>query len=278
MKRSRLVALSMALLLAGLSSAGGRSTGVNAMLAGLSGKLRAVFALPGQTPAVPGRPGIYRWIVDAQQALNLIVLTPFSAKVNGRIGAYRMGIWPFERRAAHDPAYGNPPGFIEVTPDNFGTHVSEHFTLGQFLTKGQDDVWPKYVALDRRLIDKLELTIQELSREGRSVGGLVVMSGFRTPDYNAFGGDVGGRSAISRHLYGDAADVYPDDAGRGSIADLNGDGRRDIRDARILAGAAEAVEARHPELVGGIGIYPGNGSHGPFVHIDARGKRARWNG
>jgi uncharacterized protein YcbK (DUF882 family) len=30
--------------------------------------------------------------------------------------------------------------------------------------------------------------------------------------------------------------------------------------------------------VGGIGIYPATSAHGPFVHIDARGTRARWNG
>lgn len=277
MNGRRLTAFTGVFLLAGLGTAGARSTGVNALLSGLSGKLRAVFALPGQE-GVPSRPGVYRWLTDARQALNLIVLTPFSAKVDGRIGAYRMGVWPFERRAAHDPAYENPPGFIEVTPQNFGTRVSEHFTLGQFVTKGQDDVWPKYVALDRKLVDKLELTLDELSRSGRPVGGFFVMSGFRTPDYNEAGGARSGRSAISRHLYGDAADVFPDDTGRGWISDLNRDGRRDIGDARILAAAAEAVEARHPELVGGIGVYPGNGAHGPFVHIDARGKRARWSG
>jgi hypothetical protein len=276
MESRRRVALgAVILLLAGLGTAGGRSTGVNALFSGLSGKLCAVFALPGQA-GVPSRPGIYRWLTDARQALNLIVLTPFSAKIGGRIGAYRMGAWPFERRAPRDPAYENPPGFIEVTPENFGTRVSEHFSLGQFVTKGQDDVWPKYVVLDRRLIDKLELTIEELSRAGHPVGGLTVMSGFRTPDYNGSGGDTSGRSAVSRHLYGDAADVFPDGQGRGWIEDLNRDGRQDIRDARIVAAAAERVEARHPELVGGIGVYPANSSHGPFVHIDARGHRARW--
>ena len=277
MKRSRLIALSGALLLAGFGTAAGGSAGLNALLAGLSGKLRAVFALPGQAGA-PGRPGVYQWLTGARQALTLVVLTPFSAKVNGRIGAYRMGTWPFERHAPRDPAYENPAGFIEVTPANFGMHVSEHFTLGQFVTKGQEHVWPKYVALDRRLIDKLELTIDELAREGHGVPGFVVMSGFRTPDYNESGGDPAGRSAVSRHLYGDAADVYPDGAGRGWISDLNRDGRRDVRDARVLAAAVETVEARHPELVGGIGVYPGNGAHGPFVHVDARGKRARWAG
>lgn len=277
MNRNRLIALSGAFLLAGLGTAAGRSTGLDALLSGVSGKLRAVFALPGQS-GVPSRPGVYRWLIDARQALTLIVLTPFSAKVDGRIGGYRMGMWPFERRAPRDPAYENPPGFIEVTPENFGTHVSEHFTLGQFVTKGQDDVWPKYVALDRRLVDKLELTIDELAREGHRVSSLAVMSGFRTPDYNESGGDPAGRSAVSRHLYGDAADVYPDGSGRGWIADLNGDGRRDVRDARIVAAAAEQVEARHPDLAGGIGVYPGSASHGPFVHIDARGRRARWAG
>jgi hypothetical protein len=278
MKASRLFLATALLLTLGFGEAVGRSGGVSALVSGFSGKLRAVFALPEQSPGVPASPGVYRWLADARQSLSLVVLTPFSAKVGGRIGNYRMGEWPFERRAPRDPAYENPVGFIEVTPETLGTRVSEHFTLGQFVTKGQEDVWPKYLALDRRLVDKLELTIAEMGRQGHGIPGLYVMSGFRTPDYNGAGGDTTGRSAVSRHLYGDAADVYPDSAARGSIDDLNRDGRRDIGDARILARAAEAVEALHPELAGGIGIYPGNGSHGPFVHIDARGKRARWTG
>ncbi len=277
-RRHRFILLSVTLVLAGLGSAAGRPAGVHALIGGFSGKLRAIFALPGQAPAgVPAQPGVYRWLSGARETLTCFVLMPFSAKVDGRIGSYRMGRWPFEGRAARDPSYESPAGFIEVTPENFGVRVSEHFTLGQFVTKGQEDVWPKYVALDRRLVDKLELTIEELARGGHAVPGLFVMSGFRTPDYNG-SGDTAGRSAVSRHLYGDAADVYPDRTGRGWIDDLNRDGRRDLRDARILAAAAEAVERRHPELTGGIGVYPGNGSHGPFVHIDARGRRARWSG
>lgn len=246
---------------------------------GFSGRLRAIFALPGEVPdGVPDRPGVYRLFGSARRTLTCIVLTPFSTKVDGWIGGYRMGAWPFESRAATNPAYESPPGFVEVTPENFATHVSDHFTLGQFVTKGQDDVWPKYLALDPRLLDKLELTLDELVRRGYAVPRFTVMSGFRTPDYNETGGNPAGRSAVSRHLFGDAADVFPDRWGRGWIDDLNRDGRRDIRDARIVAAAAEAVEARHPELSGGIGVYPGVGEHGPFVHIDARGRRARWGG
>ncbi len=39
---------------------------------------------------------------------------------------------------------------------------------------------------------------------------------------------------------------------------------------------AEEVEQIHPELIGGLSAYPATGSHGPFLHVDARGHRARW--
>ncbi len=232
-------------------------------MTGFSGKLRAIFALPDE-PVAGG------------EAFRRIPLVPFAAKVDGRIGSYRLGAWPYEKREASNPTYANPKGFVAVTRENFSTHLSEHFTLGQFITKDQPSVWPKYVVLQPRLLDKLELTIEELRREGHPVKGLFVMSGFRTPEYNEQGVGAGGRSAVSRHQYGDAADVYPDDHGKGRMDDLNGDGRVDLSDARILANAADAVEKQHPELAGGIGIYPATGAHGPFVHIDARGHRARW--
>ena len=101
------------------------------------------------------------------------------------------------------------------------------------------------------------------------------MSGFRTPQYNANGGETSGRADLSRHQYGDAADVWVEN-GAGRMADLNRDGRVDTRDAAILAEAADRVERAHPELAGGVGIYRANRAHGPFVHIDVRGSRARW--
>jgi hypothetical protein len=60
------------------------------------------------------------------------------------------------------------------------------------------------------------------------------------------------------------------------MSDLNGDGRRDMEDARIMLRAVDAVERRYPELVGGAGIYRANRVRGPFIHVDARGTRARW--
>jgi hypothetical protein len=217
---------------------------------------------------------------------SVILLTPFSAKRDGRIGSYVMGSWPNEEGvkksspaatyAATNAAYALPRGFIKVTQTTAATRVSEHFRLGDFLTKDQADVWPKYLVLDLKLVDKLELLIAALHEAGHPVKGLHVMSGFRTPRYNAKEVGPGNRSAISRHLYGDAADVYPDDDGDGQIDDLNGDGRVDLADARIVANAAESVEKKYPDLAGGIGIYPATAAHGPVVHVDTRGKRARW--
>ena len=273
---------------------------------GLSGALRVALSPAGQpvradslpedahvvvsangsdTTATPPRAGIWRVAIAIGQILkpvsdfNYIAMRPFSDKDRGRIGSYVIGSWPAEAgRRVPGPRYANPQGFIEVTPDNQNTQVSAHFRLRDFLTKGQANVWPKYLVLELRLVDKLELVISELQKQGIPVTRVTVMSGFRTPSYNVGGGNTGGRASLSRHMYGDAADVFVDNDGNGMMDDLNGDGRIDIRDARVMAEAAERVERAHPELIGGIGIYPTCCGHGPFVHIDTRGYRARWTG
>jgi hypothetical protein len=58
--------------------------------------------------------------------------------------------------------------------------------------------------------------------------------------------------------------------------DLNRDGRVDHRDAQVILAAAERVERRHPDLTGGVGVYRATRAHGPFAHVDVRGRRARW--
>jgi uncharacterized protein YcbK (DUF882 family) len=199
---------------------------------------------------------------------------PFEDKVNGRIGEYLIGFWPGEHRRVTTMAYQNPAGFIEVTQENQNTQVSEHFRLRDFITHDQVRTWPKYVVLRDELVDKLELVIEQLQNQGVVVSHMTVMSGFRTPQYNGPGGD--GRSGLSRHMYGDAADVFVDNNGDGRMDDLNGDGRVDHRDARVILNAAERVERSHPELSGGVGVYRATASHGPFAHVDVRGWRARW--
>jgi hypothetical protein len=79
-------------------------------------------------------------------------------------------------------------------------------------------------------------------------------------------------------MYGDAADIFIDSNGDGVMDDLNRDGRSTIADARVVSEAVDRVEAAHPELIGGAGVYPAASGHGPFIHIDTRGYRARWIG
>ena len=156
--------------------------------------------------------------------------------------------------------------------------MSEHFKLRDFLTHDQANVWPKFLVLEMRNIDKLELVLADLQKRGIDVSGVRVMSGFRTPQYNKGGGNTGGRAGLSRHMYGDAADVYIDSNGDGVMDDLNRDGRINIEDSRVVSQAVDRVEAAHPELIGGAGVYPAAAGHGPFIHIDTRGYRARWVG
>ena len=90
--------------------------------------------------------------------------TGLAKVVRAWLNGYRLGYWPQEKGRLRSEAYRNPDGFIEVTPENEDTRVSEHFRLRDFLTKDQPNVWPKYLLLNPKLLDKLELVIQEIAR------------------------------------------------------------------------------------------------------------------
>jgi uncharacterized protein YcbK (DUF882 family) len=152
-----------------------------------------------------------------------------------------------------------------VFEDHVTLPVSANLTLADFITHDEQTTWPKYVAMDPRLLDKLELVFEEVMRaRGRSGSVDVdVHSGFRTPMHNR---RVPRAAGDSRHQYGDAADV---------AVDANGDGRVTVADIALIARAVETVERNHPDLVGGLGTYRGGS---PYAHIDVRGRRARWQG
>ncbi|MGI9090446.1 MAG: hypothetical protein ACR2GG_04990 [Gemmatimonadaceae bacterium] len=253
--------------------------GVRGDETGESGKLRASINQGGD------RPGIVKAALAMgtaiREAADFAVITPRPASDvrRGKLGLYYIGSWPGARsgkggKVAYDP----PSGFIEVTRGNADTRLSEHFRIRDFLTHDQQNVWPKYVWVSLKLVDKLELVLDDLKARGIKPDGVQVLSGFRTPQYNRGGGDPRGRADLSRHMYGDAADIFIDDNGNGSMDDLNHDGRVDLADARVILAAVARVERAHPSLVGGCGVYAGNGAHGPFVHIDTRGYPARWIG
>jgi hypothetical protein len=247
--------------------------------AGESGKLRATIQGASE------HPGIVKAALAASDALqrvtdfNFITLRPASDVHRGRLGLYYIGKWPRATSTRGGAvAYRPPSGFIEVTRENQDTRLSEHFRIRDFLTHDQTGVWPKYVVVNLKLVDKLELVLDDLKAHGINPEGVHVISGFRTPQYNSGGGDPSGRASLSRHMYGDAADIYIDNRGSGGMSDLNRDGRVNIQDARVILASVNRVEREHRSLTGGCGIYVGNGAHGPFVHIDTRGYPARWTG
>lgn len=245
---------------------------------GLSGKVFARFMLPEDwisLISLPGEPpSAMSQSLGDEGFQTVFTMRSFAQKVKASLNGYRLGYWPEERgRRLRSEAYRNPEGFIEVTPENEDTRVSAHLRLRDFVSHGQDNVWPKYVVLREPLLDKLELVIEDLNEHGINAEGLRIRSGFRTPTHNtAVRGE--GSARDSRHQFGDAADVFIDQEGNGKMSDLNGDGRANFSDVRLILAAVERVEARYPELVGGTGLYAGR--RGSFAHIDVRGTRARW--
>ncbi|MEO8578164.1 MAG: D-Ala-D-Ala carboxypeptidase family metallohydrolase [Gemmatimonadales bacterium] len=231
----------------------------------------------------PVRTGIWSLALTVGNAIrpiadfSVITLKPASARQGGKIGLYYIGNWPSTRRTAK-ARYDAPSGFIEVTQGQQDTELSDHFQLKDFFPHDQANVWPKYIVVDMKLVDKLELVLLELEKQGVRTQGVKVLSGFRTPQYNRSGGDPRGRASLSRHMYGDAADIFIDNDRNGVMDDLNRDRRVNVNDARVILAAVNRVEAAHPSLIGGVGVYSGTSAHGPFAHIDTRGYPARWIG
>jgi len=205
--------------------------------------------------------------------LNAFVLVPASRMTNGRMGKFRIDDYPSNRPAKSPERYAPPIGFVEVTEANRERRVSPSFKIGQFVSK-QMGGWPKYVVPSVRLYAKLEAMLGAVRAAGFDAETLHIMSGYRTPFYNRALGNV----RFSRHIYGDAADVFVDIDGNEYMDDLNRDGRIDIDDAATLASWLEGAESDSglAPLVGGLGVYRATQFHGPFVHLDARGHRARW--
>lgn len=192
---------------------------------------------------------------------------------DGHLNGYRIGRYPREPLRGLD-IYSPPRGFVEVTAENVGVKVSPNFTLGEFVSK-QSSGYPKYQVLRSSLLLKLENILRTLNEAGHQVDRFVVMSGYRTPYYNRAIGNV----QYSRHVWGGAADVYIDDNPRdGQMDDLNGDGRVDRNDAKWLANLVDDMSRRElfGPRIGGLGVYGSTSAHGPFIHIDVRGTRARW--
>ena len=229
--------------------------------------------LLGARVKAPSRPGFFRIaLVRGDQSriiegLTLAVLVPFEEKNGTMLKGYRIGTYLGEKIGGGQ----NPPdGFLEITERDVDLPISKHLKVSDFLNHDGQKSWPRYAAISPRLLDKIELVVSELTRwHGGALStrlALDVKSGFRAPDHNA---RVKRAARDSQHQYGDAADV---------AIDANGDGKYSAIDSRMVGLAVEIVELKHPDLVGGLGLYTSGHTRTTYVHIDARGKRARWRG
>jgi hypothetical protein len=232
----------------------------------------------GSSFVAPTTPGFYHLAIVRGTVREIIseptlaVMVPFSEKVGASLNGYHIGTYLAEKLSRHTD---HPVGFLQVRQADVNLKVSTHLRLGDFITHdSQGAVWPKYVALNPRLLDKLELVLASvgsgarLSRPDELPADVAfdVHSGFRTPAHNR---GVWRAAGDSRHQYGDAADV---------AIDADGDGRVTLKDEILVARAVDQVETEHPDLVGGLGLYISRHYRTPYVHIDARGKRSRWTG
>jgi len=204
--------------------------------------------------------------------LTVFVLVPLSEKIGEYLNGYRIGNYPDENYKGRKN-YTKPDGLIEVTEENKNTYITPHFQLKQFLCK-QTSGWPKYLLVNPKLLLKLEYLVSELNNFDIDANTIFIMSGYRTPYYNKSIGNV----KYSRHIFGDAADIYVDENHDDVIDDLDKDGKSNMADALVIHSIISKME-NNPEnehLVGGMGSYNKNSAHTYFIHVDTRGYKARW--
>lgn len=205
--------------------------------------------------------------------LTLLAMTPATSVRDGMLDGYHIGEY-IKTPLKGLETYAPPRGFIRLTPENADARVSDRYSLRDFQCKL--DGGSKFLVLRPEALIKLELMQHKLGARSRAgFEKFTIMSGFRTPYYNS---RIGNETGYSRHLYGDAMDIYVDSDGDGRMDDINRDGRVNQRDAAMLLAVAEEIDdsADWGWLKGGAGVYRANKAHGPFLHVDTRGYVARW--
>ena len=226
--------------------------------------------------SAPDEPGLYQFEVvasvhDRASVINVFVLVPYERMKGGKLDGYRIDAYP-KRPFKNYLSYKRPKGFVRVDEKNQNMLVSPHFSLKQFLCK-QKSGYPKFVVLHTKTLLMLEDFLTYVNDNGFNIETFGVISGYRTPFYNRLIGNV----PNSRHVYGDAMDLFIDRDGDGRLDDLDGNNKHDKADVLVLYKLAVNFQKSSNGLyTGGVGKYWPKSHHGGFVHIDNRGYFARW--
>lgn len=229
----------------------------------------------------PAKPGNYKLVIKlrgseqrtAMIKLNVFVLYPRSKKNGNYLNGFRIGNYP-DLTSVRQKYYSLPPGFWEIKANMLDLNLTPHFKVKQFLTK-QSSSFPQYIFLQEKLLLKLEYFLAEVNKAGYAASTFNTVSVYRTPYFNT---KLGNDTLFSRHLFGDAADIYLDSDQNKYMDDLNKDGKINQADADILLNLAVEFDKNpaYSNLQGGIGSYPGNNVRGPFIHLDTRGFHVAW--
>lgn len=205
--------------------------------------------------------------------INVFVLHPRQEKNGQYLEDFRIGNYP-EIPADKKDKYSNPKGFLKIEESLLELNLTPHFTMEQFLTR-QSEKLPQFIAIQESLLLKLEFFLEEVNNAGYQAETFGIVSLYRTPYFNK---ELGNNTHYSRHIYGDAADIYIDNHGDDWMDDLNGDGNSTIADSEILYDLAVKFDQKekYSHLQGGVSSYKGNGVRGPFIHIDTRGEHITW--
>ena len=227
----------------------------------------------------PLKPGAYRLtgaaVVNGKKVsrtLHAVVTVPVARVQGGKLNGYPIGAYPkgFNRGTSIvanrgvRQAYDVPLGFVELSAATLDVPVSEHYKLRDFAGKDSFVGGKKYLFVEPKLVEKLERLIDNMQASGYACGKLELMSAYRSPWLNRA---IGNTTTLSRHTYGDAADMI--------VSDFNRDGRADKADATILWQMVDKMD-RATTLTGGAGWYNPNSAHGYFIHTDTRGSIVRW--
>lgn len=120
--------------------------------------------------------------------------------------------------------------------------ISKYFSDTEFMSKDGDNSstpFPKTI-VSPKLLELLDKIREEIGVP------VLVNSGYRSPTHNKAVGGV----SNSQHVFGTAADIT-------------------IKDKTKLKQLKEICDRLNPN--GGVGL-----NYNTFVHVDVRGKRARW--
>ncbi|RCW57442.1 peptidase M15A [Halanaerobium sp. ST460_2HS_T2] len=210
---------------------------------------------------------------DARIKINIFVICPRNNKNGQYLEDFRIGYYP-DIPADKKEYYTKPKGFLKIEESMLGINLTPHFKLDQFLTN-QTRQFPQFIAIQESLLLKLEFFLEDINNAGYKADTFGIVSIYRTPYFNK---KLGNNTDFSRHIFGDAADIFIDRNGNEWMDDLNGDGQSTIADSNILYDLAVEFDQKEKfaQLQGGVSSYKGNGVRGPFIHIDTRGFHVNW--